>query len=153
MNLKNITLSKSFRFESAHRLSHGYRGKCRHVHGHSWNGKVTITCHETDSYGMGMDYGVLKGFCTQVENYFDHKLILSTKDEKIEDFIKITEVSGLVVLNDNPTSEVIGMFILDMAKTYFKSMLAVNSIHEFPTSIKITIDETCTSSCEIIENN
>ena len=36
------TLTKAFRFESAHRLAKGYEGKCANIHGHSWNGELTV---------------------------------------------------------------------------------------------------------------
>lgn len=53
------SLSKNFRFESAHRLGKGYEGKCRNIHGHSWNGSIKVKVKDLDQYDFGIDFGLL----------------------------------------------------------------------------------------------
>ena len=69
-NKNRFTLSKTFRFEAAHRIAKGYEGKCKHIHGHSWNGSITVSCSKVDRFGMGVDFGVIKQFLKQIEDYF-----------------------------------------------------------------------------------
>lgn len=72
--MKRIGITKSFAFEAAHHLPE-HSGKCRNVHGHRWEGTVTISCMERDLIqGMVMDFADLKNILNLlvVEKY-DHK--------------------------------------------------------------------------------
>ena len=58
-------VTKIFHFESAHHLP-GYRGKCAHLHGHSYRLEVTIRGPIKDmpgasDHGMVMDFDDLSG--------------------------------------------------------------------------------------------
>ena len=70
------TLTKKFRFESAHRLAKGYKGKCANIHGHSWNGHITVEVRGLDKYGMAYDYTKLKEFTQKIEKQLDHSILL-----------------------------------------------------------------------------
>ena len=56
-------LTKIFHFEAAHALM-GYDGRCRNIHGHSYEMRVTIKGmplmdENNPKYGMVMDFGDL----------------------------------------------------------------------------------------------
>tara|TARA_B100001989_G_scaffold215765_1_gene166351 strand:+ start:611 stop:1054 length:444 start_codon:yes stop_codon:yes gene_type:complete len=136
-----FTLTKTFRFEAAHRIAKGYKGKCKHIHGHSWNGKLTVECNSTDNYGMGVDFGVIKQFLTQIEDYFDHKLILYKQDSQLIDLCQQQGWEVVVFDDDNPTSERIARYIYEQAVDYFMQQQIDCKV------ASVTMCETCTSSC------
>jgi 6-pyruvoyltetrahydropterin/6-carboxytetrahydropterin synthase len=62
--MNKIRITKIFTFETAHAL-HGYDGKCKNLHGHSYKLSVTLigTPINNSSHvknGMVMDFGDLK---------------------------------------------------------------------------------------------
>ena len=150
-----ITLSKKFRFESAHRLAHGYKGKCSNIHGHSWNGCITLTFDKVDDKGMSVDYSHLKDFCKIVEYRFDHAIILSEADEILPTILECASTfmldGSVVVLPDNPTSENLAQDILYGAEEYFTELYGTKKIPHKPLSYSVTIEETCTSSCIVTQ--
>lgn len=80
--MKIIRLTKSFNFETAHAL-HGYDGKCKNIHGHSY--KLYVTVKGTPStdpndvkQGMVMDFGDLKSIVkSKIVDRFDHAILLN----------------------------------------------------------------------------
>ena len=58
--MSNIRITKLFTFETGHAL-HGYDGKCKNVHGHSYKLEVTvigapITDTSSTKHGMVIDF-------------------------------------------------------------------------------------------------
>lgn len=162
LTTKHYDLTKKFRFESAHRLSQGYMGKCGNIHGHSWNGELTVRCYGLDSMGMGIDFGIMKELVLkEVEEMFDHKLILH-KNDPIAEILKGSG-TALVLTDENPTSEVLAEFIYKFASdklniqrphTHRIRPSGMGEMVEGEFSIKVisvAIDETCTSSCKYSE--
>lgn len=136
----NFKLSKKFRFETAHRLAKGYVGKCSHLHGHSWNGEITVICTELDDQGMAIDYKDIGVFCKQIEDILDHKTILHEGDDKlIEALVGIG--SDVVILKENPTSEVIAKYIYEKFEAHVASKGLNCRVYS------VSIEETCTSRC------
>lgn len=145
-----LSVSKKFRFESAHRLAKGYVGKCANIHGHSWNGQVTLVAPEgavlstlLDKHDMYVDYAVLKRILKEIEDEFDHKLLLCEEDSDLIEAIKnrpyLTE--SVVTLPHNPTSEYLAMVI---AQWVHGDLVERN----YPIGkIIVTVNETCTSEC------
>ena len=79
-----IRLTKEFHFEMAHALL-GYHGKCKNIHGHSYELKVTLIgrvkngTNDSDE-GMLMDFGVLKEIVNRkIIKPFDHSLVINNK--------------------------------------------------------------------------
>lgn len=135
-------LSKKFRFETAHRLAKNYVGKCANIHGHSWNGSITVSIPKLDKYGMGVDFGYLGKFCKHIEGMLDHKLLLYRYDPTFKTLIDSGYDGGSIMLfDDNPTSEVLAKWIFEMAKTFFKNI-------EECSVDNVTVEETCTSKCD-----
>ncbi len=133
------TLTKTFRFESAHRMSKGYQGKCANIHGHSWNGHVAFSFETLDEYDMGYDFRDMGAFTRGIEEQLDHKLLLCSDDTEI---IALCRKQGLaiVIFEKNPTCETIARHFYDEIK---------EKLSDDP-NIKIEyvqIEETCTTSC------
>jgi len=121
-------LSKKFRFEASHQL-HLHDGKCKNLHGHSWNGEIIVAGDYLHLDGpkknMLLDYSDLKTICNKIETMFDHRHLND------------------VLQTDMPTSEFIAKWIMN---TY--------SI-ELPSGIKlykVVVEETCTSRCVYVQD-
>lgn len=115
-------LTKTFRFEAAHRLPH-HQGKCQRLHGHSWVGHLVVEGHglQTDgpSTGMLVDFSSLKSpIQPLLDDYLDHHYLNET------------------TAMEDPTSEMLARWIFDAVKPAVPLLAAV------------IIEETCTSSCE-----
>lgn len=100
--MEKIRVTKIFKFEAAHALPN-HNGNCKHLHGHSYELKVTLIGtpkkQEGSDEGMVMDFGDLKKIVKKhVIDVFDHSLILKQGD-----------LSGSsarqVILNVSPTCE------------------------------------------------
>jgi 6-pyruvoyltetrahydropterin/6-carboxytetrahydropterin synthase len=115
-------LRKSATFEASHVLPN-HAGKCARLHGHSWKVTVEVTGfslqEKGSESGMVMDFGYVGNFLKSlVEQHLDHYHLNDT-----------TELA-------NPTSEALAKWVFDMLHLSIPELSAV------------TIDETCTSSCE-----
>lgn len=117
--MSNIRITKQFTFETAHAL-HGYDGKCKNIHGHSYKLDVTVIGKpiEDTSHvkcGMVIDFGDLKTIVkSEVVDVWDHAVILNKNTPHIELANYLIQEGNHVVLVDyQPTSE---KMIEDFAK-------------------------------------
>lgn len=138
---KVVQLEKTFRFETAHRLGKGYVGKCNNIHGHSWNGKIVVSCGVLNDYDMGVDYADLKQITKLFEDKYDHKLVLYSFDPLAETFKNADYHNGIIHLDKNPTSETIAEDLWSMAEVYIVANKMNCTLHS------IVIEETCTTRC------
>ena len=106
-----IRITKHFDFETAHAL-YGYDGKCKNIHGHSYQLYVTVIGEPIDDAshvknGMVLDFGDLKKIVrTEIINVFDHATILNKNSPHKILADKIKPHSPKVLLVDyQPTSE------------------------------------------------
>ena len=71
-------------FDMAHYLS-GYNGKCSNLHGHRYKLIVSIkseTLHQEGQLkGMVDDFGNIKSKLKEIEDLFDHKLVIENNEE------------------------------------------------------------------------
>lgn len=116
------TLTKKFRFEAAHVLPR-HDGKCRRLHGHSWQGEVIVRgdqlCREGPKAGMVVDFGDMKQPIKEmVDRYLDHHYLNET------------------LPMENPTSEEVARWCYNFLQPLLPRLVAV------------VIEETCTSRCE-----
>lgn len=103
-------LTKIFHFEATHALN-GYDGKCRNIHGHSYELRVTVKgmlLNEPGNpkNGMVIDFHDLKQIVNQeVVDKLDHAFIIGNNMPK--DFVEITkrDFDKVVELPYQPTSE------------------------------------------------
>jgi 6-pyruvoyltetrahydropterin/6-carboxytetrahydropterin synthase len=133
-------LTKKFRFEAAHRIAKGYEGKCAHLHGHSWNGEVTVSCESVDDMDMGLDYKEIGTFARDMASLFDHACLLNEEDSELVALCNSQQWKTVLYPGANPTSEQIAKDIYDRGVGYFKQFDGV-TLHQ------IVIEETCTSRC------
>lgn len=143
--MQKIRLTKKFYFETGHAL-YGYDGKCRNVHGHSYQLDVTVIgepISETSNvkYGMVIDFGDLKRIVKEeIVDVFDHATVFNKNTPHVELAAELEKRGHRVMLVDyQPTSE---MMLQDFA-TRIKPLL--------PESISLhamKLQETGTSFAE-----
>ena len=103
-------ITKIFHFEAAHALN-GYDGKCRNIHGHSYEMRVTVKGMPLNELGnpkngMVIDFHDLKAIVNQeVIEKLDHSFIIGNNMPK--DFVEITKKNfdKVVELPYQPTTE------------------------------------------------
>lgn len=70
-----ITVAKTMRFASAHRLPF-YQGKCNNLHGHEWKIQVKVRRRIDPETGMVVDFSKLKKIISQyIIEPLDHSLL------------------------------------------------------------------------------
>lgn len=117
--MSNIRITKQFSFETGHAL-HGYDGKCKNVHGHSYKLYVTVIGTPIDDssnvkYGMVIDFGDLKKIVNEeIVDLFDHATVFNQNTPHLE-LAKELQTRGhhVILVDYQPTSE---MMIIDFAK-------------------------------------
>ncbi|MGM0635304.1 MAG: 6-carboxytetrahydropterin synthase QueD [Bacteroidota bacterium] len=109
--MAKIRITKQFTFETAHAL-HGYDGKCRNIHGHSYKLDVTVLGEpiaepKSAKRGMVIDFGDLKKIVkTEIVDIWDHAIILNRETPHIKLAEELKSTGHNVVLVDyQPTSE------------------------------------------------
>ena len=88
----NIGLSAVFRQPNA---EHSH---CHLLHGYSLQFKFTFSCNELDERNWVVDFGGLKPLKKWLEDNFDHKVVLDSKDWALDNF-RALEDAGLAELN------------------------------------------------------
>lgn len=71
------TLQVKDKFQAAHFLKE-YRGKCEHMHGHTFHVEVQIEVKELDSTGIGIDFTAIKQKLSRILP--DHTLLNDVYD-------------------------------------------------------------------------
>ncbi|MCB0484992.1 MAG: 6-carboxytetrahydropterin synthase [Flavobacteriaceae bacterium] len=127
-----IRITKHFDFETAHAL-YGYDGKCKNIHGHSYQLFVTIIGTPIDDFnhvknGMVLDFGDLKHIVkSEIVDVFDHATVLNEKSPHKELAEKIKGHSPKVILVDyQPTSE---NMLIDFAERIQKKLPNSVTLH------------------------
>jgi len=109
-----LQITKIFRFEMAHAI-HNYTGRCKNIHGHSYELHVTVASVDHDKNhiagtGFIMDFKELKQLVNAtVINKFDHKLLLS--GEYIQSNPSLANQDNLCVWEAEPTAENLLIYI------------------------------------------
>ncbi len=111
-------LSKTFRFESAHRLPNvPPEHKCARLHGHSFHCDISVSGPLDPKLGWVMDYAAIKAAVKPFIEQLDHHYL--------------NEIAGL----QNPTSENLALWLWQHIAPNLPGLSAV------------TIRETCTTAC------
>ena len=101
--MSTIRITKRFSFEAGHAL-HGYDGKCKNLHGHSYKLSVTvigtpISDKTNPKFGMVIDFTDLKRIVTEeIVNKFDHATIFNKNtphDQTCLQFLQLQFFKGL----------------------------------------------------------
>ena len=110
------TLSKTFRFEAAHRLPRVPEGhKCGRLHGHSYQIDVIVKGEVDPATGMVIDFAEIAKAWEPLHLVLDHYYL--------------NEIEGL----ENPTSEVLAQWIYHRMKPGLPCLSAIY-VHETCTS-------------------
>ena len=123
--MKSIRITKQFSFETAHAL-HGYDGKCKNIHGHSY--KLFVTVLGTPildpldpKYGMVTDFGDLKNIVKEeIVDVFDHATIFNKNTPHLDLGEQLIQLGHHILLLDyQPTTE---MMVIDFAQKISKRL-------------------------------
>jgi 6-pyruvoyltetrahydropterin/6-carboxytetrahydropterin synthase len=117
--MSNIRITKQFSFETGHAL-YGYDGKCKNIHGHSYQLFVTvigkpISNSEHVKFGMVIDFSDLKKIINEeIVNVFDHATVFNKNTPHVELAKELSDRGHDVILVDyQPTSE---MMVIDFVQ-------------------------------------
>ena len=120
----NVSLTKSFTFEAAHRLPKMPQGhKCRRLHGHSFGFSVTVEGPVDDETGLLLDYADIERAVEPARKVLDHQYL--------------NEIDGL----ENPTSEILALWLWKRIQP------------NLPQLSEIAVRESCTSTCILRRDN
>ena len=119
-----------------------YNGKCKNIHGHSYQIDVTIIgvpeVNKVHHNGMVMDFGDLKTIVNaHIISKFDHSLVLAHDSDK-RNYAGITN-EKIVILENQPTCENLVIFMADQIK---------NNLPKGVSLFSIKLRETATSFAE-----
>ena len=124
------------KFHTGHRQL-GYPGKCKFVHGHTWQGKVIVAAEEfpRDDLDMSLDFGDIKA----VMRFMDHKMLVTEQDTTFLNS-ELFEPEGVVVLKGKgPSVENVAYYVFDGVIDLIKKQYPGRGIRY---TIEVTIQET-----------
>ena len=124
------------KFHTGHRQL-GYPGKCKFVHGHTWQGKVVVTADEfpRDDLDMSIDFGELKN----VMRFLDHKMLITEQDATFLD-AGLFEPEGVVVLKGKgPSVENVARYVFDGVVELIRKQYPGKGVRY---TVEVTIQET-----------
>ena len=132
--MSKIRITKQFNFETAHAL-HGYDGKCRNLHGHSYKLSVTlvgepITDRTNVKYGMVMDFGDLKTIVNEeIVDVFDHATVFNktTPHLSLGNNLK-AEGHHVIFVDYQPTTENMLVDFVDKIQKRLPELIKLHSI-------------------------
>ncbi|MDG1013655.1 MAG: 6-carboxytetrahydropterin synthase [Flavobacteriaceae bacterium] len=117
--MSNIRITKQFSFETGHAL-YGYDGKCKNIHGHSYQLFVTVIGKPISNsnhvkFGMVIDFSDLKKIIKEeIVDVFDHATVFNKNTPHVELAKELADRGHDVILVDyQPTSE---MMVIDFAE-------------------------------------
>ena len=124
------------KFHTGHRQL-GYPGKCKWVHGHTWQGKVMVSAEEfpRDDLDMSIDFGDLKN----VMRFMDHKMLVTEQDATFLDS-ELFEPEGVVMLKGKgPSVENVAHYVFDGVADLIRRQYPGRGVRY---TIEVTIQET-----------
>ena len=124
------------KFHTGHRQL-GYPGKCKFVHGHTWQGKVMVAAEEfaLDELDMSLEFGDIKN----VMRFMDHKMLVTEQDKTFLD-AGLFEPEGVVMLKGKgPSVENVAAYVFDGVVDVIRKQYAGRNVRY---TIEVTIQET-----------
>lgn len=132
-----MKVSKTFKWEGAHRLVHGYPGNCSQLHGHSYTATVVMeSLGALNNFGFVKDFNEMKVLKTWVDGHWDHATLVSSDDSELLSWL-LDHKQRHFIIEHNPTAEIIGATLFAKASTLLDD--------EFSRVSEVRINETCTS--------
>lgn len=98
------------KFHTGHRQL-GYPGKCKFVHGHTWQGKVMVSADEfpRDDLDMSLDFGHIKN----VMRDLDHKMLVVESDATFMNGALFEPEGVVVIKGKGPSVENVAHYVFD----------------------------------------
>lgn len=130
------TIQVRAEFHTAHRQL-GYPGKCRHLHGHTWRGEITITCKRfaRDDCDMSLEFGLLK----RIMKDLDHKIIVTADDPELLDAERFEQEGVVLIDGRGPSVENVAWYVHGKVIELIRSTWPDLGLRY---DIRVTIDET-----------
>lgn len=132
-------ISKSFRWEMAHRLPF-HDGGCKNIHGHSYSMTVELV-GEPDANGMVLDYFDLVRIAEPLIKEIDHAFLCDNSDSLVKEFLKKSALKAVYV--DFPTTaENIAHWFFERFSEQFMPMKNIREL-------RIIVSETERTTAEV----
>jgi 6-pyruvoyltetrahydropterin/6-carboxytetrahydropterin synthase len=105
---------------------------CRHIHGYRLISKIWFACEKLDKNNWVMDFGGLKELKSNLENIFDHTLVISSDDPCLNIFKELEkqDAAKLVIME--------GVGIEKFAQTVFYT---ANKFVKEKTSNRVWVEQ------------
>ena len=137
-----VRVIKRFRWSMAHRLTHGYKGRCASLHGHEYEVGVTVA-GDIDERGLVVDFGDVKRVCGGwIREHLDHTTIVCKEDTTLLEFLEREEQRHYTV-PFNTTAENIAVHLREELQTSLDQSLDPDL-----SVVSITLMETPNSCVE-----
>ena len=131
-----LQVTKIFYFEMAHAI-HGYSGQCKHIHGHSYELRITVSAKDQSAHylpatGFVIDFKELKQLViNNVIIALDHKLVLSR--DYVSSHPGIHSEENLFLFDVEPSAENLLLFIKNHLQTALPASLHLAGLKLFET--------------------
>lgn len=139
-------------FSAAHRITNGYQGKCRHLHGHNYDVQISFSADTLDQYGFVIDFDDITRFFDQwVQDHWDHCTLVGGDDHELLSFVTRTNQKHyLFEPKQNTTVENLTRHLF----TKMQSIIDDNPevFHPSLTLESVKLWETKTSFAEIVKD-
>jgi 6-pyruvoyltetrahydropterin/6-carboxytetrahydropterin synthase len=124
------------KFHTGHRQL-GYPGKCKFVHGHTWQGKVVVAAEEfpRDHLDMSLDFGDIK----DVIRFMDHKMLITDEDKTFLDQGLFGPEGVVLLKGKGPSVENVAQYVFDGVVGLIEKQYPGRGIRY---AIEVTIQET-----------
>lgn len=146
-----FTVKKTINFEASHRLTENYPGKCKHLHGHSWECTIEIGKLKSngtknpkvllDNFSMIYDFSKFKIVKDWIDKNWDHATLINSNDKSLEEWLIKNKQRYFKFNDQNPTSEVLAIYLFENCSNFLKI-----KNNEALKIISVTVNETCTSA-------
>jgi len=95
---------------------------CRHLHGYRLLSKIWFACNKLDENNWVMDFGGLKQLKIELENVFDHTLVISSNDPCLELFYQLEKNDAArVIIMDGVGIEKFAEKVYDISDKFVRN--------------------------------
>src|SRR5688500_16398877 len=124
------------KFHTGHRQL-GYPGKCKFVHGHTWQGKVVVAADEfpRDELDMSLEFGDIKN----VMRFMDHKMLVTEQDRTFLDEGLFEPEGALMLKGKGPRVEIVAAYVFAGVVAVIRKQYPGRGVRH---TIEVTIQET-----------
>lgn len=97
---------------------------CRFIHGYRLQAKFWFACNHLDNNNWVVDFGAVKGLKNVLEETFDHKTAVWSKDPDLDMFKQLEErkMIELVIFEEGVGIEMFARFCFDKANEYIDEL-------------------------------